>query len=78
MDSIWRKLIYSLHLLIEVRCFKSLPIDHGRWFAAKCRMRAFVIVELDAFSDASFGFWSGLLGMQIDALIFQRPPEPFN
>jgi hypothetical protein len=32
-------------------------------------MWAFVIVELDPFSDASFGLGSGFPGMQIDAFI---------
>jgi hypothetical protein len=55
LDRFWRKLGYSLHLLIGVGCFISLPVDHSGWFAAKGGMWAFVIVELDPLPDACLG-----------------------
>ena len=39
MDSIWRNLSYFLHLLIGVVCVNSLPVDHGRWLAAKLAVK---------------------------------------
>src|SRR4030067_575717 len=44
----------------------------------KTRMRTLLVVERDPFSDADLGFASGLERMQIDALVFQRPPQPLD
>ena len=52
LNRIWRKLSYSLHLLIEVVCFISLQVDHGWWFAAKGGMCALLIVGVDPLPDA--------------------------
>ena len=78
LDSFRRNLSYSLLLLIGVGCFISQPIDHSGWFAAKGRMRALLVVELHPLSDASLRFWSGFPGMQIDAFVFQGPPQPLD
>ncbi|KPN62568.1 hypothetical protein AKJ29_10225 [Aliiroseovarius crassostreae] len=47
LDKIWRKLSYSLLLLIGLVVVFSQPIDHGQGFAAKGGMRALAVVELD-------------------------------
>src|SRR4030067_636002 len=44
----------------------------------KTRMRTLLVVERDPFSDADLGFASGLERMQIDGLVFQRPPQPLD
>ncbi|MCI2395010.1 hypothetical protein MN186_11130 [Aliiroseovarius sp. N1F302] len=54
LDGFWRKLSYSLHLLIGVGCFISLPVDHSGWFAAKGGMWAVVIVEIDEGANLAF------------------------
>jgi hypothetical protein len=55
LDTVTRKLCYSLHLLIRVCCFISLRINDGRRHAAKGRVWALVIVELHPLSDTGFG-----------------------
>jgi hypothetical protein len=55
LDSIWGNLSCSLHVLIFLGCFISLPLDHSEWFAAKRGMRALVVVELNPLPDASLG-----------------------
>lgn len=67
-----------MHLLIGLGCFISLPIDHSGWLAAKGGMWALAVVELDPLADTCFRFRPGLPGMQVDTLVFQRSPEPFN
>ncbi|HAW48039.1 MAG TPA: hypothetical protein DCX34_12515, partial [Roseovarius sp.] len=47
LDRIWRKLSYSLHLLIGFGFVFSLPIDHSRWSAAQCRLRELLDAEPD-------------------------------
>ncbi|WP_370571113.1 hypothetical protein, partial [Phaeobacter sp. SYSU ZJ3003] len=69
MDRIWRNLSYSLHLLIGLGCFISLPIDHSGWLAAKGGMWALAVLELDPLSDTCFRFRPGLPGMQVDTLV---------
>jgi hypothetical protein len=54
LDSFWRKLSYSLHLLIGLGFVFSQPIDHGRWPAAKGGVWAFVVVELIHFRMPAF------------------------
>jgi len=56
LDRIWRDLSYSLHLLIGVGCFISLPIDHGWRSAAKGGVWALVVVEGHPFVDARLRF----------------------
>jgi len=41
-------------------------------------MRTLSVVELDPFAGTRLGFRPGLPGMQVDAFIFQAPPEPFD
>ena len=41
-------------------------------------MRAVVVVEGDPVRDARLGLRSGFSGVQVDAFIFQRSPEPFD
>jgi hypothetical protein len=51
LDSFWRKLSYSLLLLIGLGFVFSQPIDHGWGLAAKGGMQALAIVELDPSPD---------------------------
>ena len=41
-------------------------------------MRAAVIVELHPFTDTRAGLITGLPGIQIDALVFQRAPQSLD
>ena len=41
-------------------------------------MWTFVIVELHPFFDPGFGLYPGFPGMEINALVFQRPPQAFD
>lgn len=41
-------------------------------------MRALVNVELDPLSDVSIGLSPGFPSVQIDALVFQGPPQLFD
>ncbi|VVT17745.1 conserved hypothetical protein [Roseovarius sp. EC-HK134] len=56
MDSIWRKLSYSLHLLIGLGFVFSQPIEHGGWSTAKGRVWVLVVVEGHPFADARLRF----------------------
>ena len=56
----------------------SQPINHGRRFAAKGGMGAFAVVKFDPLADARLCLRSGLPGVQVDALVFQAAPEPFD
>ena len=78
MDSFRRDLGYFLLLLIGLGFFFPQPIDHGWRFAAKGGMWAFAVVELDPFADTGLRLRPGLPGVQIDAFVFQAPPEPFH
>jgi len=41
-------------------------------------MWALLVLELDPLSDTSLGLRSVLPSVQVDAFLFQRPPEPFD
>jgi hypothetical protein len=53
LDSFWRRLTYSLHLLIRVGWLNSLPIDYGGRLSAKGGMGALVVVEIHPFPEAT-------------------------
>jgi len=41
-------------------------------------MWPFGIVEGQIFAEGGAGFWNIAIGMQIDFLVFDRSPQPFN
>ena len=78
MDRFRRNLSYSLHLLIGLVSFDVLPVGHGGRLSAKGRVGSSPIVELNPVADTGFGLRSALPCMQINALVFQGAPEPFD
>jgi hypothetical protein len=56
LDSIWRKLSYSLHLLIGLGFVFSQPTKHGGWSAAKGQVWALVVAKGHPFTDACLRF----------------------
>ena len=60
--------------------FRPFPANRPRpgGAGAKSRMWAFVVVELYPLSDARPGFRAGFPGVQVDAFVFQAPPEPLH
>ena len=75
MDKIWRFPSYSLGLLVGLGCGL---VDHGGWGAAMGRVGSEVAVEGHPAGNASLGPGAGLLGVQVDAFILQRPPKPLD
>ena len=78
MDSFCLKLSYSRLLLIGFGFVFSQPIDHGWGFAAKSGMGSLTVVELDPFSDTGLRLCSGFPGVEVDAFVFQAPPQPLH
>ena len=65
-------LSYCLHLLIGLGFGE---VDLGGRLTAMGSVSAMVVVEGDPAPDASPCLRTGLLGVQVDAFIFQGPPE---
>ena len=42
------------------------------------RVGASLVIEFDPLGDTGFGLRSAFPRIQIDALVFQGPPEPFD
>ena len=78
MDRFRRNLSYSSHLLIGLVGFDVLPVSHGGRSPAMGRVGASLVIEFDPLGDTGFGLRSAFPRMQIDALVFQGPPEPLD
>ena len=87
LDRIPGDLSYFLRLLIGLGCVEG---DHGGWLTAMFEedqktvwetvfltngVGPQVVVEGDPASDTGFGLRPGFPGMQVDAFVFQGPPE---
>ena len=75
MDRFLGDLSYCLHL---VTGFNAVEEDHGRRLSAMGSVRALVVVEGDPLADTYLGLRAGLPGVQVDAFIFQGPPETLD
>lgn len=65
LDRILRFSSYSLRLLIGLHDLCSLPIDHGRWFAAEGGMGALAVVDCHPSSNPGPSLRSALRGGQV-------------
>ena len=75
LDSFPGCLSYCLHLLIGFDC---IEVGHGGRLAAMGSVRALLVVEGDPAPDADPCLRPGFPGVQIDAFIFQGPPQALD
>lgn len=75
MDSFRDNLSYSLPLPVG---FDLVEVDHGGRLSAMGGVGPLVVVEGDPSANAGLGLRTGLPSVEVDALILQGPPEPFD
>ena len=64
------------HGIPRVRARCEVEEDVGRLLVQ--RMWPARVVELDVAADAGFGLTDRLVGVEVDLLVFDRSPEPFD